>query len=168
MTPATIAPTPVDVKAVTAVQLDCRAGAEPDAIPRAMQDAFETLGEFIGKHTLVCTGPPRATYTTFGPEGTTFTLAFPVREPAAELAGEPAGPRIGPLPATKAWRFTHRGAYSDMRATYGQIEDWLKTQGLFKTQADWATFMPMWEEYMTEPDKTPERDQLTYIYLPRP
>jgi len=168
MTQVAIAPIPVDVNAVPAALLKRRAGPEPDAIPRAMGDAFETLGAFIGTHGIVCAGPPRAIYTASGPEGTEFTLAFPIVEPAQTILAAPGGPTVGRLDAARAWRFTHHGAYSGIRATYGQIEDWLKSQGLFKTQADWGKFMPMWEEYMNEPGKTPEPDLLTYVYLPRP
>jgi effector-binding domain-containing protein len=167
MSPVALAPVPVDVPAVTAVQLTCHAGPEPDALRTAMEDAFEKIGVFLGKHRLVPTGPPRAIYTTWGPEGTTFTLAFPIRQPGPGVTTGEEDIAIRPIAAGKAWRFSHHGAYSSMMATYGQIGEWLKSQGLWHTEADWARFMPMWEEYLTEPDKTPEAEQLTYIYVPR-
>jgi DNA gyrase inhibitor GyrI len=168
MSPVALAPTPVDVPAVTAVQLTRHAGLEPDAIRNAMEDAFQTLGAFLATHRLVPTGPPRAIYGTWGPDGTTFTLALPIREPAPTVPAGADGVTIGPLVAQHAWRFIHRGAYTHLVDTYGQIAEWLTSQGLFHTEADWAKFAPMWEEYLTEPDRTPEGDQLTYIYLPRP
>ena len=92
MTQVAIAPTPVEVNAVPAVLLKRRTGPEPDAIPRAIGDAFDALGAFIGRHAIVCVGPPRAIYTAFGPEGTEFVLAFPIAAPARTVPAEPGGP----------------------------------------------------------------------------
>jgi AraC family transcriptional regulator len=35
-----------------------------------------------------------------------------------------------------------------------------------KSEADWARYMPMWEEYLNDPDSTPAAELVTYIYLP--
>jgi hypothetical protein len=35
-----------------------------------------------------------------------------------------------------------------------------------QSEADGACYMPMWEEYLNDPDTTPQADPLTYIYLP--
>ncbi len=42
----------------------------------------------------------------------------------------------------------------------------MKGEGLLTSEADWAKFMPMWEEYMNDPRSTPETDLLTYVYVP--
>jgi effector-binding domain-containing protein len=42
----------------------------------------------------------------------------------------------------------------------------MQTQGLLKTEADWARFMPMWEEYLNDPETVPEAELVTYIYVP--
>jgi hypothetical protein len=35
-----------------------------------------------------------------------------------------------------------------------------------QTEDDWLRYMPMWEEYVTDPDTTPAESLVTYIYLP--
>jgi len=35
-----------------------------------------------------------------------------------------------------------------------------------QSEADWARYTPMWEEYRNDPETTPEAELLTYIYLP--
>ena len=52
--------------------------------------------------------------------------------------------------------------------TYGRITEFLKEKGLLKSEADWARYMPMWEEYRNDPTTTPEAELVTYIYLPVP
>ncbi len=43
-----------------------------------------------------------------------------------------------------------------------------KAKGLMQCEADWARYMPMWEEYLNDPQTTPEAELMTYIYLPVP
>ena len=43
-----------------------------------------------------------------------------------------------------------------------------KAKGPLQCEADWARYMPMWEEYLNDPQTTPEAELLTYIYLPVP
>jgi len=50
--------------------------------------------------------------------------------------------------------------------TYGRITEFCKSKGLMQTEADWARYMPMWEEYLNDPQTTPADQLVTYIYLP--
>jgi len=47
-----------------------------------------------------------------------------------------------------------------------QARQWLKDQKLIDTEADWSRYMPMWEEYVSDPDCTPAPELVTQIYLP--
>jgi len=51
--------------------------------------------------------------------------------------------------------------------TYNRIGHWLTAKGLMSSEADWAKFSPMWEEYLTDPQTTPPSELRTYIYLPK-
>ena len=55
---------------------------------------------------------------------------------------------------------------ASLAATYGQITEFLKAKGLMQSEADWARYMPMWEEYLNDPQTTPGAELMTYIYLP--
>ena len=157
----------VEVAPVLAAQMPGESASDPAAIGNAMHVAFDKLMAFQQEHSLAPAGPPRAIYTSYGPEGIKFVVAIPIAAPpAAPIAAGPGS--VATLPGGKAMRFTHRGPYANLMQTYGQITEFLKAKGLMKTEADWARYMPMWEEYHNDPHTTPEPDLLTYIYLPTP
>jgi len=160
-----IAATPTDVAPVTAVQLDCASGPDPASIGAEMHRAFSVLDEFVERNRLQPNAPARAIYTAWGPEGVKMTVAIPVVAPAAPVPASGAV-RLGTLLATRTLRFTHRGPYRDLMATYGRITAYLRAEGLIEDEAGWVRFMPMWEEYLNEPGTTPEPDLLTHIHLP--
>ena len=73
---------------------------------------------------------------------------------------------VDTIPAKRALRFTHRGPYRDLMGTYNRITEFMQAKGMLASEADWARYMPMWEEYLNDPQVTPEADLLTYIYVP--
>ena len=161
-----IQPTDVTVPEALAIQISSSVGSNPAEIGAAMGAAFETLMAYLGQHGLQCIGAPRCVYTSYGPEGTTFSTAMPVAA-APENAGD--GPVIvAPLPSGKALRFTHTGPYPQLMGTYNSITEYLREKGLLVTDADWAKYMPMWEEYVNDPDTVPEAELITHIYLLMP
>jgi DNA gyrase inhibitor GyrI len=90
---------------------------------------------------------------------------LPVVSPPSQPTAEDAG-RVGTVKGGKAMRFTHRGPYAGLMGTYGRIIEFLKARDLMQSEDDWMRYMPMWEEYLNDPQTTPETDLLTYIYLP--
>jgi DNA gyrase inhibitor GyrI len=156
--------TEVEVPSVLAAQMPGECGPDPAAISNAMRTTFERLAGFLRQHKLSPCGPPRAIYTAYGPQGVKFVVAIPIPAPPAARTMGPGFVR--PLASAKALRFTHRGPYANLKDTYGRITEFLTSRGLMKTQADWARYMPMWEEYLNDPQTTPEAELLTYIYLP--
>ena len=155
----------VDVPPVLAAQMPGECGPDPAVIAGAMRAAFDKLMGFMRELRASPAGPPRAIYTAYGPQGVRFIVAAPI------TARPPVTRTLGPgfvknLAGGRAMRFTHRGPYADLAKTYAQITEFLKAKGLMKTEADWARYMPMWEEYRNDPQTTPEAELLTYIYLP--
>jgi effector-binding domain-containing protein len=165
MTTATLETIEVEVPPTLGVQVHARSSTDPEAISQAMGSAFATLGEYLRRNALAPSGPPRAIYTNWSPAETEFTVAFPVR-------GVPAHPRdddavsIEPLPSGRALRVVHRGPYDGLRATYGEIDAWLRSRGAIQSEADWNRYMPMWEEYLNDPTTTAPEDLITRIFLP--
>lgn len=165
MTAERLEPTDVEVEPVLAVQVDGTCGPGMEGMGEAMTGAFDTIGAYLHTHGVIPTGPPRAIYTVSSPDGSRFIVAFPIAAPPA--GGPEQGPvRVGELPAGKTLRFIHRGPYDQLAATYGAITEWMEGRGLIASERDWARYMPMWEEYVSDPATTPPDDLLTYIYLP--
>ena len=139
----------------------------PTEIQAAMSASFKKLYDGLWANRLVPAGPPRAIYTMWEPSGVRFTVAVPIERAPDEPVTSP-DITIATLPESSALRFLHRGSYHDLPSTYERIEAWLRERGGIKTAADWARYAPMWEEYMNDPDKTPESDLVTRIYLTLP
>jgi effector-binding domain-containing protein len=157
----------VDVPRILAAQMPGVSGPGPATIAGAMRSAFDNLMGFLRQHKLAPAGPPRAIYMAHGPQGVRFTVVMPIAGPPA--ATRMIGPGfVKPIPAARAMRFTHHGPYEGLAKTYGLITEFLKAKDLMKTDADWSRFMPMWEEYLNDPQTTPPEKVLTYIYLPMP
>jgi len=157
----------VQVPPVLAAQTAGESTSDPAAIATAMGEAFGKVMGFVGQHKLAPSGPPRTIYTSYDPKGIKFIVAMPVAAPPAKPI-KTGSAFVQSIPGGKALRFTHRGPYANLMNTYGQITEFLKAKGMMKTEADWARYMPMWEEYLNDPQTTPEPDLLTYIYLPVP
>jgi effector-binding domain-containing protein len=153
--------------AALAVQLSAQAGPDPASIGAAMRPAFEAAMSFVTHHGLTMTGQPRTIYTDYRPDGVSFTVALPVAA-APEQPVEESSIRVDTLPALKTYRFTHHGPYPNLGHTYSQITAFMIEHGWMTSEADWARYMPMWEEYMNDPDTTPPSELITHIYLPVP
>lgn len=154
----------VEVAPTLAVQLAVTCPTDHAAIAAAMKSSFATLGEFMARNNLAPAGPPRAIYANWG-TSTDFTLAFPIVAAPPVTAPAP-NIVIGTIAGGRALRFVHRGPYDTIRTTYGQIDAWLRERGAIKTDADWARYRGMWEEYLSEPGTMPDSELSTNIYLP--
>jgi hypothetical protein len=157
----------IEVAPVLALQVSGECGSDPKEIGPAMQTAFGKLSELMAKHALTSVGPPRSIYTNYGPDGTEFIVAMPISA-APDEAMEDAARSIGTLPGGKTLRFTHRGPYAGLMETYGLVTKFLMARGMMESEADWARYMPMWEEYLNDPHTAPEAELLTHIHLPVP
>jgi len=156
----------MDMPSVQALQMKRECGSDLTAIGEAVSAAFNQLGTLLRQLQLDPSGPPRIIYTSYSPDKISFTLAIPLHAlPAGTIEGGTAF--VSSIDGGRCMRFSHRGAYSGLTNTYGQITGFLKSEGLIESEADWVRYMPMWEEYISDPDKTPEAELLTYIYLPK-
>jgi len=130
-----------------------------------MGDAFAALDAYTRRHGLQCCGPPRAIYTAWGEPGVDVTVAVPIAEPATE-PGPDGDVHAAMIAQRRALRFTHHGPYDALPRTCDAITEWLQANGRMRSPDDWTKFMPMWEEYLTDPATTPPSDMVTNVYLP--
>jgi effector-binding domain-containing protein len=155
----------VVVTPVTAIQMRSECAPDPAAIGEALRRAFGEVMAFVARHGLRLSGQPRTIYTSYDPKTVSFIVALPVATPPPAPGGEPPI-FVGVLPGLEAYRFSHRGPYPQLAQTYNRITEFMKEQGHMKSEADWANYMPMWEEYMNNPEQTPAAELHTHIYLP--
>jgi effector-binding domain-containing protein len=157
-------PTEVQVAPALVAAVEETTGPDPAAIGPAMGQAFGTLMAGLQKSGLAPAGPPRAVYTVATAEETRFLVAIPIATRPESAVQAPL--TIRELDGGRFLRFEHIGPYEQLMAKYEEITSWLIDRGLMTSRTDWDRYMPMWEEYLNDPETTPPDQLLTYIYLP--
>jgi effector-binding domain-containing protein len=155
----------VQVPPVIAVQMRSECAIDPATIGETMRQAFSEVMGFVTRHGLRLKGQPRAIYTSYDPKSVSFLVALPIAAPPSSPIDE-SPVFVGTLPGLEAYQFSHHGPYPQLAQTYNRITEFMKENGYMKSEADWAKYMPMWEEYMNDPEQTPAAELLTHIYLP--
>lgn len=137
------------------------ASMAPEEISAVVQEASVAIGAFIGRTEITPAGPPLAVYRDWDSAAgkMKIDIGFPVTAPdAAKADGEV---KSGETPAGKALKTIHRGRYAMLRDTYRALEAHMEEAGL--------AMPPLaWEVYINDPDKVPEAELLTEIYMPVP
>jgi effector-binding domain-containing protein len=149
----------VEVRSQPMLYITRVASMAPREISGIMAEAFATIGSFIGRAGITPAGPPLALYRDWDMKTGRMEIdvGFPVRP--ADIGKAAGEVHAGQTPAGKAYKAVHRGPYIKLRDTYTALEEHRKRAGI--PQAALA-----WEVYVTDPEKTPERDLLTEIYMP--
>jgi effector-binding domain-containing protein len=155
----------VQVPPAIAAQMRSECAIDPAAIGETMRQAFSEVMGFVTRHGLRLKGQPRAIYTSYDPKRVSFLVALPIAAPPSSPIDE-SPVFVGSLPGLAAYQFSHHGPYPQLAQTYNRITEFMKEKGYMRSEADWAKYMPMWEEYMNEPEQTPAAELLTHIYLP--
>ena len=152
------------VPAALVAEVHGSSAAESSAIAAAVGSAMRSIQTFLVVNRIPAVGAPRVVYREWSPAGVKFTAAVPIGAvpPNVEKSEDVS---ITTMAECSALRFVHHGPYRDVRQTYDRIEAWLRARGGIKVAADWARYSPMWEEYLNDPDTTPESDLVTRIYL---
>jgi effector-binding domain-containing protein len=161
---------PIDValEATPLAQLGGLVADTPGAVGAQVPRAFERLYGFVQRHRLHVDGPPMTVYYDTAPSGRTrFAVAVPVVDPRRPIARDGAIQLIT-RPAMRARQFLHVGPYEGLADTYRQITDWMLEHGDMQRPDDWAQCMPMWEEYLSDPEVVPRSELETRIVLPLP
>lgn len=149
----------VDLPARPVFCLTRKTGPGMQAVAEAMREGFDTLAAFIEGSGIEVAGPPMAIWTAYGEVGTEFELAFPTSE--AERAKTGGNPEIAfkTLPAQRALKGVHKGAYSGLGGTYQALTAHMKSREL---EAGGPTF----EIYLNSPGEVPEQALVTEVYQP--
>ncbi len=146
----------VEVQAQPFLFIHRTSSAAPQAIGAVMGEAFGVLGPFMESKQIQSIGAPLAVYHSYSEEETVFDVGVPVTPRDLDWAeGEI---QAGETPSGRALKAIHKGAYSGLKSTYAAIMRHMEAESL-KVIGVW------WEVYMNDPDKTPEEELLTEIYL---
>src|SRR5262245_37870557 len=101
---------------------------DQDEIARVMDEGFGAMRAFIEKNAITPLGPPLCIYRTWGKNHLDYEIGFPVPQEALKKASGEV--KAGATPTGKAMKFTHRGGYDGLRATYTSISADLNQKGI--------------------------------------
>ena len=107
--------------------------------------SFGAVAAFTSKQNVEIIGPAFALYHSAPSDAADLEVGFPTAQRV-----EPAdGVEAGSLPAGRAARLVHHGGYDALGSSWGQLERWMREQGLEPAPS-------FWEVYVTEP--SPDMD----------
>jgi effector-binding domain-containing protein len=130
-------------------------GAEINSM---LEDAFERLTEKIARAGIRTKGQPRAHFRYRSGPYVGFEIGFPI-DASDEAAARKVGLSVGKAAPGKALVHIHRGPYTQLGATYREMERRINETG-FRARGD------LWELYLNDPDECKASDLLTQIVWP--
>lgn len=147
---------PVETAADPLVLVSVRSADNPNAIGVALGVAYGRLAGYINAAGLRQVAPPIVIH-----RGDDHgTLAIDAAIPVDRADGAPAGTvRTAHLPGGRAMRAEYRGPYTGLAAARAQMVAYLAAAGL-------EAAGPIWEQYVSDPAKTPEAQLITHIFAP--
>lgn len=135
------------------VEREC--AMSPDEIGPAMGSALGEVWAFMERHGVAPTGSALAVYYDYAPDKMRFRAGFAIDRDDMAAAEHPIKADV--TPAGRTVQGTHRGSYTKLRESYGQMHGFVKENGLEFTA-------PTWEVYLNDPSTVPEEQLLTELY----
>ncbi|WP_299726484.1 GyrI-like domain-containing protein [uncultured Tateyamaria sp.] len=147
----------VEVDAQPYLYCERSCSMDPGDISQNMGMAFQAVGDLIAEKGITSAGKALSAYYTYDPQVMTFRAGFFVSaEDAKKAEGDVKG---DVLPAGKVLNYIHRGPYSMLRISYGDMMEYLAKNGM-------TAGAPTWEIYLNEPDEVSSEDELeTEIFV---
>ncbi len=133
------------------------ASPNPTAIIAALAVAYVEVTAFMELNGVTRQGPPLAIIRYWGPASYEFDAAIPVSHEAAKSKNSVV--QLGDTYAGRAVKAVHVGPYKTRARTHEQVQAFMAARGL-EQDGD------PWEEYVSDPGKTPSQELITHIYYP--
>ncbi len=128
---------------------------DPGEIGAAMGSAFQEVWGMMQAEGVAPAGGALSVYHSYDPEKMAFRAGFAIgRDDMAKAAG---AVKADVTPAGRVVHGTHKGPYSGLRASYGEMHGFVQAEGL-----KWTA--PTWEIYLNSPDQVAEEDLVTELY----
>jgi effector-binding domain-containing protein/carbon monoxide dehydrogenase subunit G len=155
----------VDGKAQAYAYVSGSTSTDADAIAKALAAAYAKVGVFLQASGLKQAGAPLSVTRRWDAQAKVyeFDAGIPVdradAQAPATLQGKPNEVKIAQTYAGAALKVEHHGSYKEMGKTYELIDAFKKAYALQDNGLSW-------EQYVSDPGKTPEAQLLTDIYVP--
>jgi effector-binding domain-containing protein len=149
----------VDAPAQPVAYIAGETTTDPAAIGAAFTAAYGQVGAFMAANRLEMAGPPISISDVWDEEHARYVYkaAIPFKGFAPRADGGPV--KVMTTTAGPAIRAIHVGAYSELKTTYETLKAFMTLAKLQPTGAPW-------DEYVSDPAKTPEDQLITHVYFP--
>jgi len=155
----------VDNKAQTYAYVSGSSSTDSDVIAKALGTAYGKIGVFMQASGLKQAAPPISVTRRWDAQAKVyeFDAGIPLdsadAQAPATVKGKPSEVKIAQTYAGTALKVEHRGSYKEMGKTYELIDAFKKAYALQDNGSSW-------EQYVSDPGKTPEAQLITDIYVP--
>ncbi|HYV84300.1 MAG TPA: SRPBCC family protein [Patescibacteria group bacterium] len=149
----------VDTTAVPIAFASSTSGKGETEIAAAIGAAFGQVGRFMAAAKLKQAGPVMTINTKWDETGYAFEAAVPIDRMPEALPASAAPVGVKQSYAGRVLKVVHKGAYRTLQKDYDQLDAYAAAHGYERPA-------PTWDEYVTDPGKTPEPDLITNIYMP--
>jgi len=128
---------------------------EPAEIADAMGSAFGEVWDFLQAHDITPAGGALSVYYNYAPDQMDFRAGFTVSKSDMDKAG--GAVKADVTPGGTVVHGTHKGPYSGLKASYGEMYNFVQANEVQFTA-------PTWEIYLNSPDQVPEDQLITELY----
>lgn len=156
---ADLAVTTVDAQPVTVAYVEAHSSIDTKEIGAAIGASYMRVGAFMKANGLKQAGAPITIDTRHDDAGYDFDAAIPVDKAPSKDVPPDSPVKIKKTYAGKALKVVMKGPYSGMPKTYEKLRSFMAARGHESAGAPW-------DEYVSDPGKTPEADVVTNIYQP--
>jgi effector-binding domain-containing protein len=149
----------IDAAPVTVAYVPAQAPKDNQAIAAAIGSSYAKVGQFMAKNGLKQAAAPQTINRKYDESGYEFDAAIPVdHAPAREVPAD-SPVQVKQTYAGKALRVVHKGSYQTMESTYRRLVAYMAAHGYEEASSPW-------DEYVSDPGKTPEPELVTNIVWP--
>ncbi len=144
---------------VTVAYVAAKSSQDQKVIGAAIGAAYAQVGKFLAAEKLHQAGPPLTINTKWSDGEYEFEAAIPLDKTPARPVAAASPVKVKDTYSGRAIKIVHTGAYRDLAQTYDKLYAYVAANGM-------EVAGPTWDEYVSDPGKTPEADLITNIYMP--
>jgi effector-binding domain-containing protein len=149
----------VDMKPFTVAAFSGHSSTDPGDIGKAYAESYARIMGFLKANGLNEAGPPIAVTRRWDETGKVFDFDAGIPVDRSEVAAAEGEVRLMQTYGGKTLKVTHTGPYESLARTYDMLKAYVAAYGYDKSADEW-------EEYVSDPGKTPAAELVTVIYYP--
>lgn len=149
----------VSAKPIAIAMSSGHSSTEDGEVGKALGEAYARIVGFMKANNLGEAGPPLAITRKWDETAKVFEFDAGIPVDRADVAASPGEVRMGATAGGKLLKVRHTGPYRELPKTYDMLDAYMAAYGYEKAGDEW-------EQYVSDPGKTPEAELITDIYYP--